>query len=79
MKRAVAGVMHSNTSPASAILNGVSCNLAELIKTCIMLALPDILLFSRRECVDRIPIPSRIAIRPPAKTALWETVACTRA
>jgi len=42
MKRAVAGVMHSNTSPASAILNGLNCNLADRIKTCIMLALPDI-------------------------------------
>jgi hypothetical protein len=43
MKRAVAGVMHPNTSSASAILNGLSCNLADRIKTCIMLALPNIL------------------------------------
>jgi hypothetical protein len=50
MKRAVAGVMHPNTSSASAILNGLSCNLADRIKTCIMLALPNILVYGRRQC-----------------------------
>ena len=58
MKRAVAGVMHSNTSPASAILNGLSCNLGDRIETCVMLALPESLLYDRRNCVHRVPIPS---------------------
>ena len=67
MKRAIAGVMHSNTSSASAILNGLGSNLADRIKTCIMLTLPNILVYGCWQCVDRLPIPSSIAIHPPAK------------
>src|SRR5580704_9721937 len=51
MKRATAGVMHTNTSSASAIVNGLSCSLADRIKTCIMLALPNILVYGRGRCV----------------------------
>src|SRR5580700_9496156 len=53
MKRAVAGVMHSNTSSASAILNGLSCSLADRIKTCIMLALPKHFVYGRRRSVGK--------------------------
>src|ERR1700722_15302430 len=65
MKRAIAGVMHSNTSSASAILNGLSCSLADRIKTC-MLALPNILVSGRGRSVENIFSPAwqSIHLRP---------------